>query len=131
MESCFKSFFRDVSITSAPLTSLRQIFSLRYDANCVSTTLTVLILHNVESVISFIVTLYISGSVIKNRVLFVLGLITIFVVGEVGAENHHDYLHTGLILLHVVSICDLRLKNKFTGRNQEHRKEWTASFRYT
>lgn len=62
------------------------------------------------------------------RVLFVLLLTAIFVVGELGTENHHDYPRRVLILLHVVSFCDLVLKNKFTGRNQEHRMNWKSKF---
>jgi len=62
------------------------------------------------------------------RALFVLGLTSIFVVGELGAENHRDYPRRVLILLHVVSFCDLGLKNKFTGRNQENRMNWNSKF---
>jgi len=60
------------------------------------------------------------------RVLFVLGLTAIFVVGELGAENNYDYPHRILVLLHEVSFCDLGLKNKFTGRKQEHRMKWNS-----
>jgi hypothetical protein len=60
------------------------------------------------------------------RALFVLGLTAISVVGELGAENHHDYPHRVLILFHVVSFCDTGLKNKFTGRNQEHKMNWNS-----
>jgi hypothetical protein len=62
------------------------------------------------------------------RILFVLRLTVIFVVGELGAKNHHDYPRRVLILLHVVSFCDLGLVNKFTGKNQEHRMNWDSKF---
>ena len=85
-----------------PVVEERKLCPIRYYANCVSTTLTVLILHNVESVYFFYSNPVFLVSVFDTRCLLTPSTLGIFVI-KTDCTVGNSRQETGLVLLLALS----------------------------